>query len=133
MDEYVTKRAVQDLLAKYYATANIKQDHVLRHVNMDLKALPAEDVVPRCSGAGHGRLIDADRLKAHYSWWPENERTVLDQIVDAQPTVDAVPVVRCRECSVPHNRWTGCPKLGGLIPPDDFYCAFGERKDGADG
>ena len=51
MDEYVTKRAVQDLLAKYYATANIKQDHVLRHVNMDLKALPAEDVVPRCSGA----------------------------------------------------------------------------------
>lgn len=40
------------------------------------------------------RLIDADKLKAHYSWWPENERTVLDQIVDAQPTVDAVPVVR---------------------------------------
>lgn len=46
------------------------------------------------------------------------------------PTIDAVPVVRCADCSVPHNWWTGCPKLGGLVPPPEFYCAFGERKDG---
>jgi hypothetical protein len=45
-----------------------------------------------------GRLIDADKLKAHYAWWPENERTVLDQIVDAQPTVDAVPVWYMGRC-----------------------------------
>lgn len=48
----------------------------------------------------------------------------------AMPTIDAVQVVRCRECAVPHNRWTGCPNLGGLVTPPDFYCAFGERKDG---
>ena len=43
--------------------------------------------------------------------------------------VDAVPVVRCKDCAVPHNRYTGCPKLNGLVTPPDFYCPFGERKE----
>lgn len=34
------------------------------------------------------RLIDADKLKRHYAWWPEDERRVLDEIVDMQPTAD---------------------------------------------
>lgn len=42
---------------------------------------------------------------------------------------DAVPVVRCFECAIPHNKWTGCPKLGGLVTPPDFYCGYGERKE----
>ena len=41
---------------------------------------------------------------------------------------DVVEVVRCRDCTVPHNFWTGCPRLKGLIPPPNFYCAYGERK-----
>lgn len=41
---------------------------------------------------------------------------------------DVVEVVRCKDCDVPHNRWTGCPNLNGMIPPPDFYCARGERK-----
>lgn len=41
-----------------------------------------------------------------------------------------VEVVRCKDCNIPHNKWTGCPKLNGLIPPPDFYCGFGERKGG---
>ena len=48
------------------------------------------------------------------------------------PTVDAVPVVRCKDCAVPHNKYTGCPKLNGLVTTPDFYCPFGERKEGAD-
>ena len=36
---------------------------------------------------------------------------------------------RCKDCSVPHNKWTGCPNLNGLIPPPEFYCAKGEMKD----
>lgn len=47
-------------------------------------------------------------------------------------TVDAVEVVRCKNCAVPHNKYTGCPKLNGLVTPPDFYCPFGERKDGDD-
>lgn len=36
----------------------------------------------------------------------------------------------CKDCAVPHNKWTGCPNLKGLVTPPDFYCAFGERKEG---
>lgn len=44
------------------------------------------------------------------------------------PTADVVEVVRCKDCAVPHNQWTGCPKLNGLVTPPDFYCSYGERK-----
>lgn len=85
------------------------------------------------------RPIDADKLKAHYAWWPENERTVMDQIVDAQPTVDAVPVVRCGECKYYFGGGLGiCEMIKSRLAAcqrdvrwnDEFYCAYGERKDG---
>lgn len=49
-------------------------------------------------------------------------------MVDA-PAADVVEVVRCKDCAVPHNKWTGCPNLNGLIPPPDFFCARGEGKE----
>ena len=84
------------------------------------------------------RLIDADRLSeaiydnvpAPYedaSWAKEN---CLAEIEAAQ-TVDAVPVVRCRECKHYDGKWM-C-KISGVPSrkPDDF-CSHGERKEGAD-
>ena len=50
-------------------------------------------------------------------------------ILQKAPTVDVVEVVRCRECEIPHNKYTGCPKLNGLVTPPDFYCSYGEKKD----
>lgn len=44
----------------------------------------------------------------------------------------AEEVVRCKDCDVPHNRWIGCRYLNGLIPPPDFYCAYGKRKNDKD-
>ena len=44
------------------------------------------------------------------------------------PTADVVKAVRCKDCVVPHNQWTGCPKLNGLVTPPDFYCGYGERR-----
>ena len=61
----------------------------------------------------------------------EIKQDFADMISNAT-TVDAVPVVRCKDCAVPHNKYTGCPKLNGLVTPPDFYCPFGERKDGDD-
>ena len=50
-----------------------------------------------------------------------------------QPTADVVEVVRCKDCSVPHTQWTGCPKLNGLVTSPYFYCSYGERrKDNAE-
>ena len=50
-----------------------------------------------------------------------------DAIVDC-PTADVIRVVRCKDCAVPHNRWTGCPKLNGLVTSPEFYCSCGERR-----
>ena len=84
------------------------------------------------------RLIDADRALeivldqgiAHPNAYHLTNYATL--ILREAPTVDAVEVVRCRDCAVPHNNYTGCPKLNGLVTPPDFYCPFGKRKDGAD-
>lgn len=61
----------------------------------------------------------------------------IQQAVDEQPTVDAVPVVRCKDCK--HYEihkpkvLENCERNGYIIPmkPDDF-CSYGERKDGDD-
>lgn len=42
--------------------------------------------------------------------------------------IDCVHVVRCKDCSVPHDEFVGCPKLLGLVTPPWFYCPYGERK-----
>ena len=60
----------------------------------------------------------------------------IQQAVDEQPTIDAVPVVRCRECNHcdPENYHCDHP-MGTSAPlrrkPDDF-CSYGERKEGID-
>lgn len=47
------------------------------------------------------------------------------------PTVDAVEVVRCRECK--HRDGTpGQPNIDCWQMHDDDFCSYGERKDGAD-
>ena len=91
------------------------------------------------------RLIDADLLSeaiydnvpAPYedaSWAKEN---CLAEIEAAQ-TVDAVPVVRCRECK--HRGTDDCIfHIKGepadeelLLKLDNDFCSYGERKEGAD-
>ena len=52
------------------------------------------------------------------------------EYAESLPAVDAVEVVRCRDCDVPHNKWTGCPHMNGLIPPADHFCSYGEPKNG---
>lgn len=54
--------------------------------------------------------------------------------IEAAPAVDAVEVVRCRDCEHrspspfghPHLRW--CKILGDHCSLD-FYCGFGKRKE----
>ena len=43
------------------------------------------------------------------------------------PTVDAVPVVRCKDCKhCAHDKW--CERRTLFVFADDF-CSYGERKD----
>ena len=73
------------------------------------------------------RLIDADALIKEACAEGAYGYVDAKQIADA-PIIDAVPVVRCKDCAVPHNKYTGCPELNGLVTPPDFYCPFGERR-----
>lgn len=83
------------------------------------------------------RYIDADALyrdtekriaESHQARMAVVDDEFLDLINDAYVDEDVVEVVRCKDCDVPHNRWTGCPNLNGMIPPPDFYCAKGKQK-----
>ena len=85
------------------------------------------------------RLIDADEFDVisykktvGYTDCFDSGVLYVLELIDAAPEIDAVRVVRCKDCAVPHNKYTGCPKLNGLVTPPDFYCPFGERKDGDD-
>lgn len=82
------------------------------------------------------KYINADKLKEHYAWWGEDseEKRIIDEIVDVQPSADVVEVVRCKDCK--HSKYREdyddyeCEASGcGLVNNADFYCADGERKE----
>lgn len=77
------------------------------------------------------RLIDADKLKKHYAWWEDDRQELFDSIVDRQQTVDAVPVIRCKDCQWNTAvEWVHCALIGGMFGrTTDNYCSLGERKD----
>lgn len=87
------------------------------------------------------RLIDADALgvgrcsrdvlPADYcAGW-----NGLIRLLEKAPTVDAVPVVRCKNCTSgtmsDDNKYIICCRLGVGMEFDDF-CSSGERKEGAE-
>lgn len=98
------------------------------------------------------RLIDADALekKLHElaldEWnqgvstsWSNVYLECEDMVYDA-PTVDAVEVVRCKDCRFSHMTYSGeCKSCDKWVDDDDFhltlyldgdfYCAWGERRE----
>ena len=87
------------------------------------------------------RLIDADvlseRLKNLDDWCRDLRKPGIEQarsIVHEAPTVDAVPVVRCKDCvyyeNEKHSISRNCIRNGRLTPmlPAD-YCSYGKRKE----
>ena len=61
-------------------------------------------------------------------------------LIEKAPTVDAVPVVRCKDCKwfADNNdgEWYGCQMFHVVqvtpedAPKPDDYCSYGERKNG---
>lgn len=81
------------------------------------------------------RLIDAYSAKEALEYTLVGDAaSMAERVIDRQPTVDAVPVVRCRECKHHHDCDTHfCDALGMDCPDDsEFFCSYGERKEGAD-
>lgn len=74
------------------------------------------------------RMIDANSAKEALECTLVGDAAALAQrVIDRMPTIDAVPVVRCREC-VFKQRTGRCVKTG-IYVNDDGFCSYGE-KDG---
>ena len=92
------------------------------------------------------RLIDADAMKRVYqevlcshvacidcSFFMDDKYCRFETMLSEAPTINAIPVVRCRECKHcdPENYHCDHP-MGTAAPlrrkPDDF-CSYGERKE----
>ena len=78
------------------------------------------------------RLIDADAFLERMSRTDRFFGVVYD--INDAPTVDAVPVVRCKDCvhwreAVTNDKgFLICPDSGMEITESDF-CSYGERKE----
>lgn len=80
---------------------------------IDVEHIPYEDGFDRVDG------------NKHFIFGVE---TMQEWIKD-QPTVDAVPVVRCKDC----RHWAGVKDDGScaidaLLRPRNHFCSYGERK-----
>jgi len=88
------------------------------------------------------RLIDADMLKSAIARYSEKLlshkylsivknaiREVLYDInfaIDVQPTIDSVPVVRCKDCKNNSKHGGTCDHIC-IDPNDEWFCADGEE------
>ena len=91
------------------------------------------------------RLIDADAVLRHKrkmsgadfggEFWDE---AVLASDIKNAPTVDAVPVVRCKDCKYHHWEQEPChgkiehycelPHMRGVEVFKEFFCYYGKQK-----
>ena len=100
------------------------------------------------------RLIDVDEAIINFGFeWddipPTREEFV--RFLKKQPTVDAVPVVRCRDCKYWGDEDGKLQRSDGVLfarckvhnylidgrhtgwcPTENDFCSYGERKEGAD-
>lgn len=76
------------------------------------------------------RLIDIDEFDYENIMCSQDQLHWLNRMVEKQPAVDAVPVVRCKDCK--HYVLQACAcrheNFNGIISLDG-YCSYGERKD----
>lgn len=78
------------------------------------------------------RLIDANALMKNIGKIPQLRGITygrMKKAVEETPTIDAVEVVRCRECAYMHvPRCCPC-QISGFKVDDDWYCPMGVRRE----
>ena len=81
------------------------------------------------------RLIDADALEnevCHGCQYEHNKyANCIDCAIANAPTVDAVQVVRCKDCKhcIRSDSPIGWCEGNTIFVPDDWFCADGERRE----
>lgn len=83
------------------------------------------------------RLVKVDEIKLPQGFFEKIDNVPkFYEWLDTLPTVDAVEVVRCKDCKYAHMTYGGECKYcdvweaeGEMYLDGDFYCAFGERRE----
>lgn len=84
------------------------------------------------------RLIDADALKRRaitVRFFGKDIMMVPTAEIDDAPTIDAVEVVRCKDCKASRvygktTQWLACEDvMEGQATDPDGYCYLGERRE----
>lgn len=78
------------------------------------------------------RLIDATALKKQYIETDKWGKIILILDVVNAPTIDAEPIVRCKDCEYwtkQSNSLQGRCALSGSYPTGAWYCANAERRE----
>lgn len=74
-----------------------------------------------------------DEVDKYFDGLPIQGHYDMVQIIKNMPTIDAVPVVRCKDCKNMYEDGGGTVCVYGAfvdcITPNDFFCAFGERSE----
>ena len=85
--------------------------------------------------ANEKRLIDAykleDLLQSNSAKYHHKDDVIA--AIAGQPTVDAVEVVRCKNCKHYHHYGEdvyGCRTYGMMKTKPDGFCSYGERREG---
>ena len=77
------------------------------------------------------KLIDAHSAKEALEYTLVGDAASMAQrVIDRQPTIDAVPVVRCEKCVLHGDCVTENAFL--LVGIENPFCCVGKRKEGAD-
>ena len=85
------------------------------------------------------RWIDTDAAYAvltdYYHHTTDTQHAALREALGRVESVDAVPVIRCKDCRWRDNQdgFTAWMPCRALVTPNDFYCPRGERKDDDNG
>ena len=83
------------------------------------------------------RLVKVDEIKLPQGFFEKIDNVPkFYEWLDTLPTVDAVEVVRCKDCKYALMTYGGECKYcdvwdaeGEMYLDGDFYCAFGERRE----
>lgn len=91
------------------------------------------------------RLIDADKLKEELENWSVDLTNPLHlvkedafMLIENAPTIDAVQVVRCKDCTAWQNgvnwpsdlpEYVGVCIIAGWTCGENGYCLYGKRRD----
>lgn len=71
------------------------------------------------------KLIDADKLMEN-KFKNDISYNAFCNLVKRQPSIDAVPVIRCKDCKYYKENTLACSRYG---LEDDDYCSWAERKE----